>query len=75
MKYVSIHALVKRATSTKERLGKNFDVSIHALVKRATFLQLYTGRHLRVSIHALVKRATGDDVNTFAFFKFQSTPS
>ena len=34
--YISIHALVKRATKRKIFFGKHHAISIHALVKRAT---------------------------------------
>ena len=37
--YISIHALVKRATAGYGRLGKSKIISIHALVKRATAKQ------------------------------------
>ena len=36
--YISIHALVKRATKRKIFFGKHHAISIHALVKRATCL-------------------------------------
>ena len=34
--YISIHALVKRATSFEMTIPTHADISIHALVKRAT---------------------------------------
>ena len=55
---ISIHALVKRATSDYT-ITFNFDaISIHALVKRATEGIFLLSPPLRISIHALVKRAT-----------------
>ena len=35
--FISIHALVKRATYFTPPLGSEMFISIHALVKRATF--------------------------------------
>ena len=58
-KGISIHALVKRATSIN--VSVNFEViyiSIHALVKRATITNGMVGVMSAISIHALVKRAT-----------------
>ena len=58
--YISIHALVKRATKAEEIIRKKQDISIHALVKRATIIsKAKRGCHF-ISIHALVKRATYD---------------
>ena len=55
---ISIHALVKRATS-KHRILMTFgDISIHALVKRATKCWQCPYVSKTISIHALVKRAT-----------------
>ena len=57
--HVSIHALVKRATTYIEHTTHEDGVSIHALVKRATTYIEHTTHEDGVSIHALVKRATG----------------
>ena len=56
--WISIHALVKRATSGKHGCNDFFDISIHALVKRATKHQKTSIEYTSISIHALVKRAT-----------------
>ena len=56
--HVSIHALVKRATTYIEHTTHEDGVSIHALVKRATTYIEHTTHEDGVSIHALVKRAT-----------------
>ena len=55
---ISIHALVKRATSCVAFYTGINAISIHALVKRATvdLYNIYINAH--ISIHALVKRAT-----------------
>ena len=55
---ISIHALVKRATTNG--IGANICgyISIHALVKRATLTDTTTYNTTEISIHALVKRAT-----------------
>ena len=62
---ISIHALVKRATSQVSAVALFLDISIHALVKRATrgiwFFPLVRG----ISIHALVKRATCNSVKHY----------
>ena len=56
---ISIHALVKRATSrTYWSLVSPYIISIHALVKRATLFYLNCAYGANISIHALVKRAT-----------------
>ena len=40
---ISIHALVKRATTNRRFIGIELDISIHALVKRATLcLKIFT---------------------------------
>ena len=57
--YISIHALVKRATAAFARPLLSDEISIHALVKRATFFNLIIRLYRSISIHALVKRATG----------------
>ena len=55
---ISIHALVKRATTGNVNKGSQILISIHALVKRATkFFRLFFPS-VYISIHALVKRAT-----------------
>ena len=56
--YISIHALVKRATGEGHIDAAYGGISIHALVKRATAKCLITMSRSRISIHALVKRAT-----------------
>ena len=38
--FISIHALVKRATGSKHSCNDFLDISIHALVKRATRLNI-----------------------------------
>ena len=55
---VSIHALMKRATSSSRKMPTLRQVSIHALMKRAT--ERHAGGVItdKVSIHALMKRAT-----------------
>ncbi len=56
---VSIHAPVKGATESKEKLDCNDIVSIHAPVKGATLQRVVQlGELLVVSIHAPVKGAT-----------------
>ena len=55
---LSIHALVKRATSEYRELQALSELSIHALVKRATIETIGQLAELYLSIHALVKRAT-----------------
>ncbi len=68
IKKISIHALVKRATTSTVSKTEAWNISIHALVKRAT--SAHTQRvHIRaISIHALVKRAT------FAIFYSKDIP-
>ena len=56
--YISIHALVKRATGKIFEDFPIFEISIHALVKRATIYDKLTEMRAIISIHALVKRAT-----------------
>ena len=56
--YISIHALMKRATSALSVCYVGRQISIHALVKRATPVFANSIDTLRISIHALVKRAT-----------------
>ena len=56
--YISIHALVKRATASGTTLPTRSAISIHALVKRATIAHLCRHIQIFISIHALVKRAT-----------------
>ena len=41
--YISIHALVKRATEDTELWIQNYFISIHALVKRATYCNIIDG--------------------------------
>ena len=72
-KYISIHALVKRATFTEGQFIFNKVISIHALVKRATYLNSYNRLPLAISIHALVKRATIFTLFHLAF-KFHFNP-
>ena len=55
---ISIHALVKRATTAVAVYIAESSISIHALVKRATLINLVFCRTRTISIHALVKRAT-----------------
>ncbi len=55
---VSIHALVRRATSSNQEVAKAVFVSIHALVRRATSSNQEVAKAVFVSIHALVRRAT-----------------
>ena len=55
---ISIHALVKRATSGETWRVPCVIISIHALVKRATSLLPIEQEQALISIHALVKRAT-----------------
>ena len=57
-KWISIHALVKRATAVVDCSNQSSSISIHALVKRATMGELEIEVLHRISIHALVKRAT-----------------
>ena len=56
--WISIHALVKRATSPEKMRQIACDISIHALVKRATRYGHVVYPGWVISIHALVKRAT-----------------
>jgi len=56
--FISIHALVKRATAEVEEIKRTIDISIHALVKRATYDPEDAETTRNISIHALVKRAT-----------------
>ena len=56
--WISIHALVKRATRAAQKNYHGVNISIHALVKRATDEHLDTKAFDAISIHALVKRAT-----------------
>ncbi len=55
---ISIHALVKRATTVLAHNPQEAVISIHALVKRATERLIKTLDLSGISIHALVKRAT-----------------
>ena len=55
---ISIHALVKRATSSQKQYTVMLAISIHALVKRATCILATPDDARYISIHALVKRAT-----------------
>ena len=55
---ISIHALVKRATTTDDKNIVEAVISIHALVKRATNWICARNYKALISIHALVKRAT-----------------
>ena len=73
--FISIHALVKRATGDPLVTAFYEIISIHALVKRAT--ELIAGKLLRgrISIHALVKRATKHCTLLQDKHPFQSTPS
>ena len=73
--FISIHALVKRATNHLLPPRRARAISIHALVKRAT--ELIAGKLLRgrISIHALVKRATKHCTLLQDKHPFQSTPS
>ena len=57
---ISIHALVKRATTQLPAQLRGAGISIHALVKRATSRSYWHGVRRGISIHALVKRATID---------------
>ena len=72
---ISIHALVKRATSNCAPLRSCFCISIHALVKRATLFLMHNILKSSISIHALVKRATDKSYTRFYNRLFQSTPS
>ena len=72
---ISIHALVKRATSEVFKTEIAVDISIHALVKRATIYDKLTEMRAIISIHALVKRATEYFDKAFNAAIFQSTPS
>ena len=56
--YISIHALVKRATTAPNGRCTSPVISIHALVKRATAVYQRIDYLASISIHALVKRAT-----------------
>ena len=59
--YISIHALVKRATESIPRPPRIPTISIHALVKRATGEGHIDAAYGGISIHALVKRATYEE--------------
>ena len=74
---ISIHALVKRATTDIVQMQKIIGISIHALVKRATSIASVYPVTVVISIHALVKRATQIILSVSKHFiqKFQSTPS
>ena len=56
--FISIHALVKRATIHDVNFCCWKLISIHALVKRATIDDYAAHGDYDISIHALVKRAT-----------------
>ena len=73
---ISIHALVKRATTNTGDYSAASVISIHALVKRATRSCRLGGEYRDISIHALVKRATYlNHHNRLPLAEFQSTPS
>ena len=57
---ISIHALLKRATTTTDLGGKPLGISIHALLKRATSSKVTYQIQSFISIHALLKRATNE---------------
>ena len=57
-RFISIHALVKRATAYQAQTRRPPEISIHALAKRATALVHQFLEPWVISIHALVKRAT-----------------
>ena len=59
---ISIHALLKRATTTTDLGGKPLGISIHALLKRATLFHCLIFLFRHISIHALLKRATSSKV-------------
>ena len=73
--YISIHALVKRATDVVNNYIRVAGISIHALVKRATHFQWQKLVKILISIHALVKRATTPTNTPQSVDLFQSTPS
>ncbi len=56
--FISIHALMKRATDDSGQIIQIGDISIHALMKRATFFLTPVLYDKTISIHALMKRAT-----------------
>ena len=58
LRFISIHALAKRATSIKAGDAKGVAISIHALAKRATTKGQVIANDYDISIHALAKRAT-----------------
>ena len=62
--WISIHALVKRATEKISVYTPKTVISIHALVKRATFHIFWVHILGDISIHALVKRATRRSART-----------
>ena len=64
--WISIHALVKRATCDLAPEDVQGIISIHALVKRATDWEANFPDMYDISIHALVKRATIVNALTFA---------
>ncbi len=73
--YISIHALVKRATIKCAGMSKGAKISIHALVKRATNCIGVRIHGKKISIHALVKRATGKkEKNACAKIHFNPRP-
>ena len=73
--WISIHALVKRATIYEMFYKWDKMISIHALVKRATNIIIFVHNLGFISIHALVKRATLYPVGLGCGCLFQSTPS
>ena len=73
--FISIHALVKRATKGGTVLFDTNFISIHALVKRATVTHTLLAQGVVISIHALVKRATQTQISLPVIWVFQSTPS
>ena len=56
--YISIHALLKRATINLYFKNIEAFISIHALLKRATYQEDVVDKLKKISIHALLKRAT-----------------
>ena len=71
---ISIHALVKGATTTQSAKTINLSISIHAPVKGATCIMKDTPNPKGISIHAPAKGATAMSINAATCATiFQST--
>ena len=74
--YISIHALVKRATKNCHFYPNHMQDFNPRPRKEGDSKGLFQSNLITISIHALVKRATDDFINqVIRLFEFQSTPS